>query len=123
MERISRLHRYEDAPSKLTDEQFGDVNRDPVLVSLIEKRNACTRAIRKKYKSRRFARNTKINAEYKFYTKKIASLRYRLRRNRLKEKRIKFHKNVHAKEVSCQLKGEEPLSIIALKISYKLPEN
>lgn len=97
---MGRLYRYGNAPSKLTQEQFEDVNSDPKLLALTQERKSRLAAIRSTYGSRRKARSTRLNAEYEESAKQIIRLREKLRCAKLTNVIEDFHARIHREEVA-----------------------
>ena len=121
---MGRLHRHRDAPTKLNDKQRSEINHEPQLLRLVEKRQRAHAEIRSLgYSSAKAAEQTPAGRRYSRCQRQIHGLKTKLTNRRLELVIQEFHDKVHGEEVERQKRGIQPINVPApSKIEYDLPE-
>lgn len=122
MERMGRLHRHSDAPTKLTDAQIEEVEQDKQLVACKAECNALSQKLRSMGKQRYSDDAVAMNQDHKKLQLLVHTTRLRLKSQRLDAAIKEFHATVHTEEVARQLNGEEPKADATPELRYELPE-
>ncbi|KAK8092701.1 uncharacterized protein PG998_014742 [Apiospora kogelbergensis] len=116
---MGRLVRNSHAPTKLTDQQMYEVNKDHQLAKLRSERDG----INNRIKAAPDAEIPELHSRRKVLQNEIDSLTKKLRHNRFQTAIREFHETFHSDEVARQLHGIRPSTLLAPpSIEYDLPE-
>ncbi|KAK7997835.1 MFS general substrate transporter [Apiospora arundinis] len=116
---MGRLVRNSHAPTKLTDQQMYEVNKDHQLAKLRSERDG----INNRIKASPDAEIPELHSRRKILQNEIDSLTKKLRHNRFQTAIREFHETFHSDEVARQLHGIRPSTLLAPpSIEYDLPE-
>ncbi|KXX74184.1 hypothetical protein MMYC01_210518, partial [Madurella mycetomatis] len=124
---MGRLLRNGDAPTRLTDKQKTEINQDPNLSKIRQKRDCVRAEIRKRGWTDKSAKDHKLGRRllerHGRYHRQAESLRKRLHDQRLSQAIQEFHASAHGEEIRRQLNGIRPSEYLAPPtIEYQLPE-
>ncbi|KAJ9129400.1 hypothetical protein NKR23_g12540, partial [Pleurostoma richardsiae] len=124
---MGRLLRHGDAPRQLSEEQKDEINRDPTLLKLRQRRDHISTEIRRRGWTLQTAANhgegRRLLERHSRRHRQAESLRKRLNDQRLAAAIREFHASVHTEEINRQLNGILPSEFLAPStIQYKLPE-
>ena len=122
---VGHLERHEEAPDKLTNDQWREIWNNPKMVHLVKKREKYAAKIKVcGYTTIKAAKGTKNYLRHAEAQADINNMKAKLSRKLLDKTIDKFHETVHSAEVERQMQGIMPSSEVLNPptIKYELEE-